>query len=315
MQATLIEINENGKMAYDCLIFSNPKSLSVLNSKLALKIVKVLADSPCCAIDVAKKLKQHEQKIYYHIRRLEKAGIVYTISNERRRGMIAKIYSVVSPVVATKLFEKGVEVKDRITTIRSEVTEFFSPFVKDGVLNAKIILGSTKIHGKYEARAVDSPFLTDFLLFLGSLITNLDVSSVIYRFDIDVTEEELKNNNLILIGNPKINSITDRINSSLPIYFDVNTDFRIISKLTGNKYSYDADAVVIKTKNPFNPSKELLLLAGKRSEGLRSAVIAVMNHTNEILSGNIKNKNLIAKVVSGVDKDSDGLIDGVKFYE
>ena len=62
-------------------------------------------------------------------------------------------------------------------------------------------------------------------------------------------------------------------------------------------------------------NKNILLIAGKRAEGLRSAVLAIMNHTKEILNGNVKNKNLIAKVVSGVDKNSDGIIDGVKFYE
>jgi hypothetical protein len=59
----------------------------------------------------------------------------------------------------------------------------------------------------------------------------------------------------------------------------------------------------------------MLLLAGRRSEGLRSAILAVMSKTKEILNGNIKNKDIIAKVVTGVDKNSDGVIDWVKFHE
>ncbi len=84
MQATLIENDGRGRIAYDSLILSDPKAFSALNSKLAFKIVKALADSPASAIDISRKLKIHEQNVYYHVRRLERAGIIYTISNEKR---------------------------------------------------------------------------------------------------------------------------------------------------------------------------------------------------------------------------------------
>lgn len=316
MSAILVETNNNGKKAYESLVLEDPKAFSVFNSKLAMKIVKSLAESPAPAIDVARKLKVHEQKIYYHIRKLAKAGVIYTISSEKRHGMIANIYTVTSPVIAAKLHDKGTELKEGARSMVSgEITEFLSPFIQDGKLNTKIIIGSTKTHGKYESRSADAPYLIDFLLFLGTSLTDFDSSSIPYKFDTDVTDADLKNNNLIIVGNPKINSITDRINTLMPIYFDVNNDFRIMSKITNNKYPYDFDAVIIKTKNPFNQNKEILLIAGKRSEGLRSAVLAIIRHTKEILNGNIKNKNIMAKVVSGVDKDSDGIVDGIKFHE
>lgn len=314
MTWTLVEHNEKGKTAYDSKILDSPGSFSVL-SPIAIKIIKVLAEKPTSAIDISRKLKINWQKAYYYMRKLEKAGLIASLYTERRHGMVAKIYSVVSPVISAKLYETGgTEVKDTGRSMPLEINEFLSPFIKDGSLNAKIIVGDTERHGKYEARAIDSPFLINFMLFLGSMLNNFDTSRVIYKFDTEVTDNDLKNN-LILIGNPKINSITDRINDSLPIYFDVNNDFRIVSRLTGSKYQYNLDAVILKTKNPFYKDKEMLLLAGKRSSGLQSAVLAVMTESKEILNGNIKNKDMIAKVVTGIDSDSDGIVDQVKFHE
>lgn len=314
MQAILIENDGNGRTAYDSLVITDPKAFSTLNSKLALKIVKSLAESPASAIDVSRKLKIHEQKVYYHMRRLEKAGIIYTISNEKRHGMIAKIFSVVSPVIAAKLYDKGVDVKDGISSnISQDVLKFFDPFIHDGSLNAKIILGAPLPHGPYGATARNDTTLLEWGIFLGKILN--ENNGFNYCLDTHVSDSDLKKNNLILIGNSKVNSITHKINSHLPIYFDEVKDFQITSKLTGEVYNYDYDAVILKVVSPFNSDKNILILAGKRSVGLISAVIAIKNHISEILRGNSKNKDIIAKVVTGLDKDSDGRIDAVKFAE
>ncbi|MEK6909718.1 MAG: winged helix-turn-helix domain-containing protein [Candidatus Aenigmatarchaeota archaeon] len=314
MQATLIENNGTGRMAYDSLILDNPKAFSALNSKIAFKIVKALADSPASAIDVSRKLKIHEQKVYYHVRRLERAGIIYTISNEKRHGMIAKIFSVVSPVIAAKLYDKGVEVKDNIhLNVSQDITKFLDPFIKDGLLNAKIVIGAPVPHGPYGATARHDITLFDLGIFFGKILS--ENNGFNYCLDTHFSDSDLKKFNLILIGNSKTNSVTHKINTHLPIYFDETKDFQITSKLTGHVYNYDYDAVISKTTNPFNEEKSLLVIAGKRSSGLISAVTAIKNHVSEILQGNSKNKGIIAKVVSGIDRDSDGYIDSVKFLE
>lgn len=73
-----VEETDDGQKAYEVLQLK-PKNLNVLNSELALKILQELARRPSCAMDIARRLKQHEQKIYYHLRRLETAGIVKLI--------------------------------------------------------------------------------------------------------------------------------------------------------------------------------------------------------------------------------------------
>lgn len=305
MSAILVETNNNGKKAYDSLVLEDPKVFSVFNSKLAMKIVKALAESPAPAIDVARKLKVHEQKIYYHMRRLEKAGIIYTISNERRHGMIAKIYTVVSPVIASKLFDKGVDVKETITTSTSKVVlEFFKPFIEDGKLNGKIILGDPSPHGAYNIGGMESAHIVDLTLFLGKFMNTFDYPN--YKLDTEVKNQDLKNN-LILIGNNATNSIIDKVNSSSPVYFD-NQKHTIVSKKTGNIYKDDRCGIISKFDNPFSKNKKILIIGGLRTRGIRAAVISLFKLvSNDFL--NVKNTENLHYVVQGLDKDSDMVID------
>lgn len=155
--------------------------------------------------------------------------------------------------------------------------------------------------------------LLDFGIFLGKFL-NWN-NSLQYLLDTQVSDSDLKNSNIILIGNTKTNSVSHALNSHFPIYFDDQKDFIIKSKLTGQSYNYDYDAVILKMKNPLNDDKSLMLIAGKRSSGLATAILAIKNNISEILRGNDGNKGIIARVVSGLDKNSDGIIDSVKFLE
>ena len=309
--ARFIEYGEK-PTAYDSILVS-PEKLSIFGSELSIKIVKELAKQPACAMDLARRLEQHEQKIYYHLRNLEKSGIIRQLRTEQRYGMTAKIYDVVSPVVATKLYNEGYPLEEEKCHAKDpKITKFLHPFVKNGKLNSKIILGSPYPHGRFEATARDGVHAADFMLFLGMYVNNFDNSS--YKTDTEIRETDLKDN-LILIGGPKINIVVDRLNSSLPVYFDESKEWTIVSKLSGKKYNYDDIAVVLRMKNPFNKKKEILILAGKKSRGLRSAVLAVTRHLDEVMKGNVNDKNVIAKIIEGTDKDGDNIIDSIRFLE
>ena len=67
-------------------------------------------------------------------------------------------------------------------------------------------------------------------------------------------------------------------------------------------------------KNPFNKKKHLIVLAGKRHAGSRAITIAFLKYYSEIIKGNVFNQSP-CKVVQGLDKDSDGIVDDVKFLE
>ena len=71
----------------------------------------------------------------------------------------------------------------------------------------------------------------------------------------------------------------------------------------------------MKAKNPFNPEKSILVVAGKRYMGTRAATIAFLKNFKEISRGNVHNRAIKARVVEGIDLDSDGIIDDIEFRE
>ena len=79
-------------------VYSLPaKEISVEHAKsasslLAQKIINLLSKEVMYPIDIAKALKMHEQKIYYHIRNLERAGIIKVVKKETRQGATANFY-------------------------------------------------------------------------------------------------------------------------------------------------------------------------------------------------------------------------------
>ncbi len=310
MKSILIEDGENGQKAYSSLVME-PSNLGIFANEPALKIVRELSRKPGCAMDLARRLEMDEQKIYYHLRKLEKAGVVSLAGTETRYGMTAKIYRTVAPAVSAKLYDAGERLeKHRVRDPR--VVRFLRPFIENGRLNAKIIIGSPHPHGRHEASARDGAHITDLALFLGGFLRDSSPGS--YRVDTEVRPDDLKGN-LILIGGPKINTISDKVNRDLPVYFDEKNNFSIVSRLSGERYYYNSNAVIVRVKNPFNRKREILLLAGKSSSGLKSAVLALINHTEEIMAGNAKERDVIAKVVNGVDRDGDGIIDSVRILE
>lgn len=280
--------------------------LSNFNSGLAEKVLKSIVDIPKYPADIAKELKVHEQKVYYHIRNLEKAGIIKVIKKETKQGATANYYGLVEPafIVMFKNFEKT----QKISQIRNE-SKFLEPFIENGKLNALIIVGSPDPHGPDKARSRDGYYGMDLALFLGTFLNYVPEFNV--KLDTEVREKDL-NENLILIGGPVVNKIVGKFNDKLPIKFE---NGNIKSTISKEAYPQDECGLIVKNKNHFNKGRSILVVAGKRAAGTRAAIIAFLKHFKKITEGNIHNKNLKAKVVEGIDLDSDGLIDDVEFRE
>ena len=110
--------------------------------------------------------------------------------------------------------------------------------------------------------------------------------------------------NLILIGGPVTNRITKKINDKLPIRFDKRKN--IYSSLSKKTYRSDDCGLIVKIDNPYNKEKKILIIAGKRNSGTRSAILAFLQKFNELSKSH---------VVEGIDQDSDGVNDFVKILE
>ena len=284
------------------------KQIKALGSELAQKILFSLAEKESYPKILAKKLKVHEQKVYYHIRNLEKAGIIEIRRTSIVQGAKANFYALVDPafVIKFKKFEtaqKGPE---------EEPVSFLEPFIENGQLNATIIVGSPDPHGPEKARSRDGYYGIDLALFLGTFLNYLP--SLHVKLDTEARTEDLQNN-LILIGGPVVNTVTEKINHKLYVKFDKKNNWAIKSTVSNKIYHSGETGVIEKIKDPFNPKKQILLVAGKRYAGTRAVMIAFLKYFKEIIAGNKHNNKIMAKVVEGIDKDSDGQVDDIEVLE
>jgi len=293
-----------------------PEKIKTALSPLAWKIMKLLSEEDYYPKGLAKKLKMHEQKIYYHIRNLEKAGLVKVKREEARQGAITKYYTITEPSLAVSL--RPMEPATKLFSIKQEYRNFLDPFIHDGKFNAKIIASSPEPHGPTKERGKDSIYATNVALFFGTFLNYIPEESVII-FDTDATEEDLKNN-LIIIGGPGVNNITKKINKKLPVRFEKvkykeNWYNSIYSDISKKRYSEDTFGLIVKTNNPFDKTKHILVLAGIRHKGTRAASIALLQNFKEIIKGNSYDKRFEANVIDGIDADSDGIIDTTEIIE
>lgn len=287
-----------------------PEYIRSVSSNLAQKILKLISEAPSYPKEIAKKLKIHEQKVYYHIRNLEKAKIIEIIKKETVQGAIANYYAITAPAFFIKFREFNITQK--ILETNEESNSFLEPFVEQGKFNAKIIVGSPDPHGPEKARSRDGYYGIDFALFLGTFLHYSPHISV--KLDTETKTEDL-HENLIIFGGPVINTVAEKFNDKLPIKFDKKNNWNIVSSISNKIYYTDETGIIVKMKNPFNNRKQILLIAGKRHAGTKAVIISFLKYFDKVSKGNIYNSKIYAKVVEGVDIDSDGVVDDVSILE
>ena len=185
----------------------------VLGNPLALLILRTLHKEAFYPKQLAKKLKIHEQKVYYYIHQLEEAKLITVVKQERLQGIIAKWYRPVSD----SFFVPLTDFKES-SKVDEHESSFLRPFIEQGQLNALIIVGSPDPHGPLKARSRDGYFGMDLALFLGTFLNQVSESRV--KLDTEIQEKDLEQNNLIVLGGPIVNKVAERIGNKMPIYFD-----------------------------------------------------------------------------------------------
>ena len=256
------------------------------------RILSAISKKPYYPKQSARRLGINEQLVYYHARKLESKGIIRVVRKEEHGNAIAKIYSLSAPSFFARFQETEPARKISINT-------GLEPFVADGRLNASIVVGSPDPHGPERARGRDAYYAIDLALFLGTFLVK---SSPAARLDTDVHADDLKNN-LILVGGPVINRVTKMINEKMQTRFDRKKN--IFSSRTGKTYKGDECGIVAGIKNPFDREKRILVLAGRRYQGTRAAILAFMQSSR--ICG--------SHVVEGVDEDGDGNVDSARVVE
>src|SRR3989441_6762598 len=82
----LVEETSQGASGREVELLDRPERVAPLSSPLAWRILQELAKTPDYPNALAGRLKVHEQKVYYHVRRLEAAGLLHVLRKEPKRG-------------------------------------------------------------------------------------------------------------------------------------------------------------------------------------------------------------------------------------
>jgi DNA-binding transcriptional ArsR family regulator len=308
-----IIVEEKGKVyAKDILLFSDPEALKPILNPIRWKILKLLASKPMYPAEIAKTLKMHEQKVYYHIKQLRNSNLISIDRKEERKGGIAKFYKATSYAFGIEMVGGERKVPSlSIPKMSEKLSEFLFPFVKDDELNCKIVVGSPDPHGPFKASARDGHYGIYLGMFLGQ-ICNLPKDFAI-KLDVDVKAEKEEKNNLILIGGPGTNLITSEVNKYMPIKFDEENYWKgLVSE--SNVYTSETCGLIAKIKSPFDKEKKILVFAGLRAIGTKASIIAITKFYKQVLK-NYSNERDFACVIQGFDLDGDGKIDSIELLE
>ena len=294
---------------------NNPENLKGLLNNQRWEILKLITERPTYPAEIAKRLKIHEQKVYYHIKQLEMNGIIKVISKVEKKGALAKFYAPVAYGFALDLPHGEEKLIDFPKSDQPDnLKQFLYPHISNGKLNSTIVVGSPDPHGPHQVRSRDGHYAIELGLFLGQFSSTRPEFSA--RLDVDIKAENKTSTNLILVGGILTNIITKELNPHLPIRFlEDKFPYRsIYSEITNKTYPDDNIGIISKIVNPNNTDKSIILIAGNTNGGTKAAIIAFTRYTDKILAKYAGEDNW-GVLVRGFDMDGDGKIDSIKVIE
>ena len=306
----------NGDLYYkDVNLQEDPEKFKNLLNETRWSILKILAEKPSYPARIAEKLDIHEQKVYYHIKKLKESGIIELERKEERGGSLAKYYSIKDYAFALELPFGDERLLDfPVREESNNLKDFLNPFIRNGRVDCNIVVGSPDPHGPHQVRGRDGHYAVDLAMILGQYGSLPDQFTT--KQDVEIKAENSFGENLILVGGPLTNTVTAEINNYLPVRFESERfPYRkIISDKTGEKYQEENAGIIAKIKNPENKDKSILVVAGVRFSGTKASVIALTRFSEELLE-NYSGEDSWARVVLGKDMDGDGKVDSVEFLE
>lgn len=315
----LREENKTQKVK-EIAIVEDPEKLKMVLNRLSWKILIMLSKKEMYPLEIAKELGVHEQKVYYHIRKLRKAGAIAIAREEEKKGAIAKYYRAVSPAFGIELPQAYKTMhKLSLANTDEQIGKFFKEFVKeDNAFDGKIVVGSPTPHGPFKTSARDGHYASHLTFFLGQFAQVPEEFAI--KLDVDVKAEKEEKNNLILVGGPGTNLLTQELNEYLPIRFSMQPSEEgflfggLISKKTSNVYTADAVGLVAKIANPWDSTRRVIVLAGNKAVGTKACVLALTSFWKKTLA-KYNGEDTFATIIQGFDLDGDGKVDSIEILE
>ncbi len=311
--AKLLRRKDGEVYTRDTELVDNPQNLKGLLNPTAWKIVKLISEKPMYPAEIAKELDIHEQKVYYHVRKLKDSDVIKIFSTEGRGGSTVKYYTPSSSAFTVELPGEGTPADIDLGETNQNLEKFLNPLVANGKIDCKVVVGSPDPHGPHQVRGRDGHFAVDLAAALGKYGT---ADSEITELDVDIKNEEAYESNLILVGGYLTNTITSKFNPFIPVRFE-QEQFpyrRLISEQTGEKYTDDSTGVVAKIRNPKSQDHFAIVLAGIRGTGTKAAVLSITKFHEKVFN-NYESEENWARVVKGRDMDGDGKIDDIEVLE
>lgn len=301
-------------------ILENPQKLKMVLNKLTWKILVMLSEKEMYPLEIAKKLKIHEQKVYYHIRKLVKAGAIVVAREEEKKGAIAKYYKPVSSAFGIELPKEYKTIQmPSLLSMDEQIQSFFKEFIReDNVFEGKIVVGSPTPHGPFKTSARDGHYASYLTFFLGQFAKMPE--EFVIKLDVDVKAEKEEKNNLILVGGPGTNLLTQEVNEYLPIRFNMQPSKQgflfggLVSRKTSHVYTADAVGLIAKIVNPWDVTKHVIVLAGNKAVGTKACVLALTKFWKKTLK-DYQSDSMFAMVIQGFDLDGDGKVDSIEILE
>ena len=301
----LLQDNGTTQEVKEITMINDSQKLKMALGSLSWRILTMLSKKEMYPLEIAKELGMHEQKVYYHIRKLAKAGAIVVEREEKKKGATAKYYRTVSSAFGIE-FPSGYKPIQNICTLTvdKQLQGFFKEYVSSGVFDGKIVVGSPQPHGPFKTSARDGHYAAHLALFLGQLAKMPSEFAV--KLDVDVKAEKEEKNNLILVGGPGTNLITQEINEYLPIKFIMQSSEQgfllggLSSQKTLQVYTSDVTGLIAKIVNPWDSSKRIIILAGNKAVGTKACVLALTNFWKKTLQ-KYRGQDTFAVVIQGFD--------------
>ncbi len=282
------------------------RQLKALTDESRRKILEKLAERPSYPSEIARELGVSKQRAHYHFEKLEDAGLITPLREEKKSGGVATYYTPASDAFALDLGTGG---RKANLSDNENARKFLEPLVNKARLDGRIVVGSPDQHGPDQVRARDGHLAGEIGLKLGSYARTDDDATVL---DTEIVRDSSFEQNMLLLGGVLTNTVTKKFNEHFPARF-AGEDFPYHEiKTPEETYSDPNIGIVAKTSNPENPENAIFLVAGVRNAGTEAAVMAFKDLEN--LIGNY-DKGDFYSVVQGQDLDGDGEIDGYEVLE
>src|SRR5215471_14672140 len=168
----LVDPDSKEAAAKRVIVSDRPDEFRPSLSKIGQEILWKLAEGPKYPAEIARILRVHHQTVYYHIGRLEKAGLIDRVRKESIRGGEANLYSLSSDGFAVEYPVPGEALGDPFHSARSNsLGRFFAEFLREGRFDGWVVVGSPMQHGSGGTQARDGHYAVQLGFALGQFVS------------------------------------------------------------------------------------------------------------------------------------------------